>query len=278
VKQFVRVLAVAGTLSAILVPAATASAATTTTTVVRAPSGAVVGAPANVVATIKPAPASGTVRFSVEGSGVVPGCNAVAVSAGKALCKVTLTSKTPVRVSARYNGTADSAASAGGVQVTPTDGAQGQLVGGVGACTRKTGALVAVSYGAWSGPIVRGCDTTLTTGIDLLNTAGFTTTGTVHDGPAFLCRIGHAYWDAGTEYPTPATEACVATPPANAYWSYWIAPRGQNTWSYSAWGAYSSHPTAGSVEAWTFGATDIAGTTGQPNFTPNEVRAGLPVS
>ncbi|MGW0218285.1 prenyltransferase/squalene oxidase repeat-containing protein [Micromonospora chokoriensis] len=143
-------------------------------------------------------------------------------------------------------------------------------------CTPTQGAIVAVDFSAWGGPLVRGCDATPTTGLDLLHEAGFTTTGTDHDGPGFICRIGSPAFDAGAEHPTPADEACQLTPPASAYWSYWIAPAGQDHWTYSPLGAMSQRPGPGEVEAWVFGGTDIGGTTGAPSFTPASVRASGP--
>ncbi|WP_373287988.1 prenyltransferase/squalene oxidase repeat-containing protein [Streptomyces lasiicapitis] len=144
----------------------------------------------------------------------------------------------------------------------------------IGSCTATKGAIVAVDFGDWGGGVVRGCDATPTTGYDLLHEAGFSTKGTEHDGDAFICRLGHAEFDSGKQYPTPDKEACKLTPPATAYWSYWIAPRGQDHWTYSPLGAMSQKPTKGSVEAWVFGGTDVGGTTGKPTFTPAEVRAG----
>lgn len=144
----------------------------------------------------------------------------------------------------------------------------------IDACTPTKGAVVAVDFADWGGGIVRGCDTTPTTGYDLLHEAGFSTEGTEHDGPAFICRLGHADFDSGTPYPTPADEACQLTPPATAYWSYWLAPAGQDFWTYSPLGAMSNKPKPGSVEAWVFGPTDVGGTEGGPAFTPDEVRAG----
>lgn len=96
-------------------------------------------------------------------------------------------------------------------------------------CTATTGAVVAVDFGPFGGPVVRGCDTTPTTGYELLHEGGFSTTGTVHDGDGFICRIGNGSFDTGTEYPTPAKEDCVLTPQATAYWSYWIASPGRRT-------------------------------------------------
>lgn len=276
-----RLLAPFAVLAACLVAGATvpatAAATTASTTTVRAPSTTTVGAPTTLVAAVRPATATGTVRFAAAGA-VLSGCGSVALVDGRATCRTTFTSTRAVSVVARYGGGGDVAPSQGSTSVRPADGAPGQVVGGTGTCTRAAGALVAVSFGAWGGPIVRGCDPSPTTGIDLLTTAGFTTTGTAHDGPQFVCRIAHPYWRSGTAYPTPADDPCVSTPPADAYWSYWIAPRGQNTWSYSTVGAYTDQPKPGTAEAWTFGSTDIGGTTGRPTFTPNQVRAGVPAA
>ncbi len=143
----------------------------------------------------------------------------------------------------------------------------------VGDCTPAAGAIVAVDFGPWGGPVLSGCDAHPTTGLNLLHTAGFTTTGDQHDGPDSVCRIGGDGFDGGTQYPTAADDPCVLTPPTTAYWSAWIAPAGQDTWTYSPLGAAADHPGDGEVEAWTFGATDIGGTTGGPSFTPASVRA-----
>ncbi|MFD7029551.1 prenyltransferase/squalene oxidase repeat-containing protein [Streptomyces sp. NPDC059917] len=141
-------------------------------------------------------------------------------------------------------------------------------------CTADTGAIVAVDFGPFGGAVRRGCDTTPTTGYELLHTAGFTTTGTVHDGPAFICRIGEGSFNSGTQYPTPEKEPCTVTPQATAYWSYWIASPGQRNWTYSPLGAMARTPKPGDVDAWVYGATSVGGTSGKPAFTPDDVRAG----
>ncbi|MEU6476851.1 prenyltransferase/squalene oxidase repeat-containing protein [Streptomyces sp. NPDC047017] len=143
-----------------------------------------------------------------------------------------------------------------------------------GGCTATKGAVVAVDFKPFGGTVERGCDPTPTTGYDLLHDAGFTTTGTQHDGPAFICRIGYGGFDSGTQYPTPAKEPCVLTPPVTAYWSYWIASPGQHDWTYSPYGAMARKLKDGDVDAWVFGGTDIGGTKGRPSFTPDAVRAG----
>lgn len=152
------------------------------------------------------------------------------------------------------------------VTVTPA-----AATGPVGDCTATEGAVVAVDFGPFGGKVERGCDMTPTTGYDLLHDGGFTTEGTRHDGPAFICRIGLG---SGTPYPTKEQEACVLTPPATAYWSYWTASPGTNRWTYSQYGAMSRKLKDGDVDAWVFGGTDIGGSTGKPTFTPDDVRAG----
>jgi hypothetical protein len=135
----------------------------------------------------------------------------------------------------------------------------------IGNCSATVGVIVAVDFGYWGGDIERGCDATLTTGYAALHEAGFTTAGDAQDGAGFVCRID--------DKPTPAQDPCTTTPPADAYWSYWHADAGQDTWTYSEVGAMSYHPPPGSVDAWTFGSTDIDGTDGQPTFPPSAVRA-----
>lgn len=140
-------------------------------------------------------------------------------------------------------------------------------------CSTTTGVVLAVDFSHWGGPVLRACGTTPTTGYDLLNEGGWRTTGTGHDGPAFICRIGYSGYRGGAQYPTSEQDSCVLTPPASAYWSYWHADPGQNSWSYSQLGAMSYHPKPGSVDLWTFGATNVAGTQGRPTISPAAVRA-----
>jgi hypothetical protein len=142
-------------------------------------------------------------------------------------------------------------------------------------CTATTGAIVAVDFGHWGGPVLRSCGTTPTTGYALLNQGGWLTTGTEHDGPGFICRIGYSGFRQGAQYPTPSQQACVQTPPASAYWASWQAAPGQDSWTYSQYGAMSYHPEPGSVSLWVFGATNLAGTAGSavPTISPDGLRA-----
>jgi prenyltransferase beta subunit len=143
----------------------------------------------------------------------------------------------------------------------------------IGDCTATEGAVVAVDFGPFGGKTERGCDTTPTTGYELLHQAGFSTTGTEHDGPAFICRIGFGSFNSGAQYPTPDKEPCVLTPQATAYWSYWTASPGQDDWTYSKYGAMDRRLKDGDVDAWVFGGTDVGGSTGKPTFSPDDVRA-----
>lgn len=253
--------------------AAPASASTATTTSLAAVT-ATAGVPVTLTATVSPRPTGGTVAFIVGGS-TLRGCGAAAVSTstGRALCRTTFATAGTRTVTVRYSGHSPYAASTGSRSITTVV----HVVGGVGSCTTSTGALVGVDFGHWRGPLVRGCGTSLTTGRGLLTSAGFHFTN-VTRFPAFICRLGHPLFASGAQYPTTAQDSCYNTPPASAYWSFWTAAKGVNTWSYSPVGADSDKPANGEVEAWTFGSTDISGTTNKPIFTPAQVRAGLPTT
>ncbi len=92
------------------------------------------------------------------------------------------------------------------------------------------------------------------TGFAALEAAGFTVRE-VQGLPGFLCTIDGA----------PAAETCTATPPADAYWSYWQAEPGGD-WEYSIVGAASASPAT--IEGWAFGAADA------PRLAPPSVRLG----
>ncbi|MFJ3821145.1 hypothetical protein [Streptomyces nodosus] len=143
----------------------------------------------------------------------------------------------------------------------------------MGRCTTTSGVVLAVDFSHWGGPIYRSCGTTPTTGYELLNQGGWRTTGTGHDGPAFICRIGYSGYQNGKQYPTPGEDDCVLTPPASAYWSYWHADPGDKDWAYSQLGAMLYKPEPGSVDLWIFGGTDLEGTEGRPKVTPDQLRA-----
>jgi hypothetical protein len=145
----------------------------------------------------------------------------------------------------------------------------------------SSGVIVAVDMSPWQNTIDTVCDSDLPqNAVDALQISGFDPAGTAQYGLAFICRI------AGD--PPPSEQSCEDTPPATAYWSFWIADAGANAWSYSNVGAASLQPQAGSVEAWVFGGlrastppdipspdqirastTDTVGSGGQPPPTTN---------
>lgn len=119
------------------------------------------------------------------------------------------------------------------------------------ACTGTTGVTVVVDFSAFGGGAEVECAPgDPASGIAALQDAGFSVTGTVRWGLAFVCRIDGL--------PTPAAEPCFQTPPANAYWSYWYAQPG-GTWTYSSQGAAYRDPAPGTVEGWAFGSGSAPG-------------------
>jgi hypothetical protein len=141
-------------------------------------------------------------------------------------------------------------------------------------CSATSGAVLAVDFGPWGGPLLRSCGSTPTTGYAQLNQGGWHTAGTEHDGPGFVCRIGYNGYRHDAQYPTPAQQPCVQTPPAGAYWAFWHAGPGQTSWTYSQYGAVGYDPAPGSISLWVFGGTNLGGTAGSavPRISPQGLR------
>lgn len=93
------------------------------------------------------------------------------------------------------------------------------------------------------------------TGIQALQDAGIDVTGLNQWGLGFVCRLNAR---PAIDEPLPVegdpdyTEACVVTPPAAAYWSYWHAPGTGHTWTYSSFGALNRKVVPGGFEGWSF--------------------------
>lgn len=143
----------------------------------------------------------------------------------------------------------------------------GAATGGLGAC-RAGGVVVVVDFARFGAAVDLGCARGRpSSGLEAMHRAGFLTAGDEADGDDFVCRIGVAAKGAGSERPTAQQQACVATPPASAYWSFWVAAGRQDRWSYASLGAASYRPPVRSEEAFTFG-------TGRPPaITPLAARA-----
>ncbi|MFB6509020.1 flagellar hook-length control protein FliK [Streptomyces virginiae] len=133
-------------------------------------------------------------------------------------------------------------------------------LGTAGYCPNGNGVTVVVDFQELGGStIIRCAPGDQPTGLAALKNASFSIAGTQRWGEAFICRIEGK--------PTTATEACVNTPPASAYWSYWHAPNGGN-WTYSTSGASARKPALGSFEGWSFSLNKTASTNPQPRVAP----------
>ena len=103
---------------------------------------------------------------------------------------------------------------AGTVAAAPTAGAVAVGVT-TGACPTADGVTVVVDFQGLGGETVTRCVTGAgDDGFAALRGAGFSVVEPAST-PNFVCRIDGA--------PGPASEACIDTPPHNAYWSYWRA-------------------------------------------------------
>ncbi|GAA3868014.1 hypothetical protein GCM10022243_37110 [Saccharothrix violaceirubra] len=109
------------------------------------------------------------------------------------------------------------------------------------------------------------------TGIKALQDAGIAVAGTAQWGLGFVCRLEGrpAITETLPRNSQPTyKEACVVTPPADAYWGYWHAPGSGTTWTYSSYGAANRNVTPGGFEGWSFSLNKTASTNPVPGVTP----------
>ncbi|MEU5551400.1 hypothetical protein ABZ738_16655 [Micromonospora sp. NPDC047793] len=136
-----------------------------------------------------------------------------------------------------------------------------QAAGRAGHCPDANGVTVVVDFKELGGGVVVRCAPgDQATGLAALKNAGFQIAGTLRWGEGFICRIEGK--------PSTATEKCVDTPPASAYWSYWHAPDG-GSWAYSDRGVLNRKPPAGSFEGWSFSFNRSADNAPRPAVAPN---------
>ncbi|MEO7058801.1 MAG: hypothetical protein ABI083_03720 [Lapillicoccus sp.] len=157
------------------------------------------------------------------------------------------------------------AAPAGALSPT-VDQSQGQP----GFCPTSTGVTVVVDFQQLGGETIVRCNPSATpgTGLDALKGAGFQVAGVQRWGEAFICRIENR---PSAVEPVPITsnpgyhEACINTPPAQAYWSYWNA--GNNcAWQYSQWGVKNRAVVPGGFEGWSFSLNAVANSDPKPRI------------
>ncbi|MFC5286536.1 ABC transporter substrate-binding protein [Actinokineospora guangxiensis] len=115
------------------------------------------------------------------------------------------------------------------------------------------------------------------TGIKALQDAGISVAGVAQWGLGFVCRLEGR--PSSTEN-IPRTgnptykEACVMTPPAQAYWGYWHATGAGSTWTYSSYGALNRNVVPGGFEGWSYSLNRTAGTNPAPGVTPTNPAVG----
>jgi hypothetical protein len=159
---------------------------------------------------------------------------------------------------------------------SPTTAAAGVAAGSrSGYCTTADPQAVTlvIDYRDLGGGIDIRCVTGLTagvTGYGVLQAAGVSIAGTVHDGPGFACRIN------GRPGPTEKVgipgnpgylEQCVNTPPTTAFWGYWWANNG-GSWTFSQGGAMSHRAVIGGFEGWSFSHNAGAQSNPPPGVEP----------
>ena len=131
--------------------------------------------------------------------------------------------------------------------------------GSDGPCPGTIGVTVVVDYQALGGGLVVRCAVgSPATGFKALIAAGFDIEE-VRNVPGFLCRIDGS--------PGLDRDACINTPPASSYWSYWHAARG-GAWSSSQEGGETRQPPVGSVEGWSFSDDGSPGAASPPRIDP----------
>lgn len=149
-----------------------------------------------------------------------------------------------------------------------------------GRCTTDTGVTIVVDSSALGGGVDVRCVESVapgTTGLQLLHRAGYSSQGTAHDGPGFVCRINDlpgvndTLQVGGRDY----REACVATPPAGAFWGYWHAPNG-GPWTFSNYGGATHEVIIGGYEGWAFSLGNSRETNPAPGVEPSHTVAAPP--
>jgi hypothetical protein len=163
--------------------------------------------------------------------------------------------------------------------VDPTKGYNGICTG----ADALTGVTVVIDFqeldgnGGTAAPTITRCSPNLVpgsqrTGVKALQDAGIGVTGTAQWGLGFICRLENrpSSTEAIPRTSNPSYhEACVQTPPAEAYWSYWWANGSGTTWSYSSSGAANRNVVPGGFEGWSFSLNRTASTNPAPGVSPH---------
>jgi len=148
----------------------------------------------------------------------------------------------------------------------------GSVPADAAACSGSSGVTVVVDQGALGGGITQACSSS---GGGKSALTQFTSTGFslsyVQRQPGFVCRIDGQ----------PASDPCVNTPPADAYWGLWWSDGKSGSWSYSSVAAGSLRiPNGGYVAfAWQSGPKSAPGVSPTPHAgapTPSTAPTSAP--
>ncbi len=135
-------------------------------------------------------------------------------------------------------------------------------------CAAGGGVSVVVDFNSLGGGVQTTCvsDGGGDKASALFGAAGHTL-GRVQQQPGFVCRVD--------DMPSPQQEACVKTPPEDAYWGLWWSNGTSGTWTYSTVGVDGlTIPDGGSVAlSW----DDVDGSA-PPSATPPKAAASTPSS
>ncbi|HYH33687.1 MAG TPA: hypothetical protein VD814_00900, partial [Nocardioides sp.] len=123
------------------------------------------------------------------------------------------------------------------------------------ACGTADGVTVVVDFNQLGGGVQQACVPDAGTAADLFVAAGHTLEDV--QGQPFVCRVDGR--------PTQDREACVRTPPTNAYWGLWWSSGTSGAWSYATRSAYSLDVPDGGSVAFSWNGTS---TRSQPSATP----------
>lgn len=134
-------------------------------------------------------------------------------------------------------------------------------------CASSGGVSVVVDYREIGGSTVTGC---APNGGGKSAAAIFAEAGVALSyatrQPGFVCKVNGA----------PASEPCVNTSPANAYWGLWWADGSKASWTYASYGVGSLTVPAGGSVAWSWQQDRTAGTSVPPAVAPPVTASSTP--
>ena len=142
-------------------------------------------------------------------------------------------------------------------------GALTQAPAQAAACDSASGVTVVVDFDELGGGVQVACVPHGGDANELFVAAGHSLEQ-VQQQPGFVCRVDGL--------PTQEDEACVRTPPANAYWGLWWSDGDSGSWTYASQGVYSLDvPDGGSVAlSWNNSSTREPPGAAPPDHTADE--------